>query len=126
VYANGVPDSGPLPKVLLPESCRRQIPQPDLAPLAIVKHVDVRADLAPGLLACCITPMVDAFVPERSPETPQLRLRFLLTTHFLQLARLGRTSQSASDSSAIAIRRDAADAPTAYASLTASSRHSFV
>jgi hypothetical protein len=68
VYANTVSRSGLLLKVLLPECCRRQVAQPGLSPLAIVKHVEVLSNLTLGLLACCLALVIDNFVLERSPE----------------------------------------------------------
>lgn len=91
MYANTVSSSGLLLKVLLPECCRRQVAQPGLPPLAIVKHVDVLGDIAPGLLACCIAPVVDEFVLECSPETLDGRVIIAIPTptHRCQHAELG-------------------------------------
>lgn len=68
MYANTVSSSGPLLKVLLPECCGRQVPQPGLPPLAIVKQVDVLGDLTPGLFACGEETVVDQFILECPPE----------------------------------------------------------
>jgi hypothetical protein len=37
-------------------------------PLVSVKQVEVLGDLAPGLFTCCVKPMVDQFILERSQK----------------------------------------------------------
>jgi hypothetical protein len=47
---------------------------PCLAPLAIVKRINVLGDLAPGLLPCRVTSVVDQLVLQRPPEALDRRI----------------------------------------------------